>query len=104
ITTPSAPLRAPSGALRLSATQLMTFAHDATRWRRTYVTRSPDARAVITGLIVHDVLERIANREAELETLLEDAIARWDEDAAEQESEGARTYRAFLRERIDAAT
>jgi ATP-dependent exoDNAse (exonuclease V) beta subunit len=113
ITTPLAPLRAPSGALRLSATQLMTFAHDAARWRRTYVTRSPDARrdsaratarAVITGQIVHDVLERVANSEAELEALLEDAIARWDEDAAEQENSGARTYRAFLRERIDAAT
>jgi ATP-dependent exoDNAse (exonuclease V) beta subunit len=113
IATPLMPLRAPSGALRLSATQLMTFAHDATRWRRTYITRSPDARsdaaratarAVITGQIVHDVLERVANDEAELDALLEDAIARRDEDAAERESEGARTYRAFLRERIDAAT
>ena len=113
ITTPASPLRASAGALRLSATQLMTFAHDATRWRRTYVTRSPDAnreaararaRAAITGQIVHDVLERVANSEAELDALLENAIARWDEDATEQESEAARTYRAFLRERVTAAT
>jgi ATP-dependent helicase/nuclease subunit A len=114
LTLPPARRRAPSGAARLSASQLMTFAHEAEQWRRLYVARFDGAganglsrtatRAVVTGQIVHDVLERIANAELEFEALLEDAIGRWDEDAPDAGSDAGRAYRAFVRERIAAAT
>lgn len=110
---PPEPVRVPSGSTRLSATQLMSFARDPEQWHRTYVTRFDPAlvgaggetkgRAIIAGQVVHDVLEKIGDGELDLETLLEQAIARWDEDAPELQSDLGRQYRAFLRTRIDAA-
>ena len=38
-----------------------------------------------------------------VDLILEQAIARWDEDAPEPESDAGRAYRAFLRERVQAA-
>ena len=110
---PPAPMRVPAGALRLSATQLMSFAHDPAQWRRTYVTRFDPAligkdgraagRAIVAGQVVHEVMERLVEDEADLDLLLEEAIAHWDEEAPEVASPLGRRYRAFLRERIDAA-
>ena len=113
LTLPPAPVTVASGATRLSATQLMAFARDPAQWRRTYVTRFDPAlmgadggtkgRAIIAGQVVHDVLEQLGDGELDLETLLEEAIARWDEDAPEPQTDLGRQYRAFLRTRIDAA-
>jgi len=110
---PPAPHAVPAGSTRLSATQLMTFARDPQQWRRTYVTRfdpallgqdgSRSGRAVVAGQVVHDVLERIGDGELELDLLLEQAIARWDEDAPDAESDLGRQYRVFLRVRVEAA-
>jgi ATP-dependent exoDNAse (exonuclease V) beta subunit len=110
---PPAPIAVAAGATRLSATQLMTFARDPAQWHRTYVARFDPAlvgadgrttgRAIVAGRIVHDVLERIGDDESELETLLEQAIARWDEDAPESGTDLGRQYRAFLGIRIEAA-
>ena len=113
IALPPVPLEVPAGSTRLSATQLMAFARDPLLWRRTYVTRFDPAlvgrdgarsgRAVVAGQVVHDVLERIGDDELELDLLLEQAIARWDEDAPDAESDLGRQYRAFLRTRVEAA-
>jgi ATP-dependent helicase/nuclease subunit A len=110
---PPAPIAVAAGSTRLSATQLMTFARDPAQWHRTYVARFDPAlvgadgrttgRAIVAGRIVHDVLERIGDDESELETLLEQAIARWDEDAPESGTDLGRQYRAFLGTRIAAA-
>lgn len=117
IALPPTAVAVPSGAARLSATQLMAFARDPAQWRRTYVTRFDPAlvgksgaksgRAIVAGQVVHDVLERVdvreEARELDLDLILEQAIARWDEDAPEPESDAGRAYRAFLRERVQAA-
>lgn len=117
IALPPAPRAVLSGAARLSATQIMSFARDPAQWRRTYVTRFDPAlvgksgaksgRAIVAGQVVHEVLERVEVREEardlDLDLLLEQAIGRWDEDAPEAESDAGREYRAFLRTRVEAA-
>ena len=116
IALPPVPHRVRAGAARLSASQLMSFARDPEMWRRTYVTRFDPAlmaksgdtggRAIIAGQVVHDVLERVVVQEDrwDIDLLLERAIARWDDDPPEAESDTGRAYRAFLRQRVDAAT
>jgi ATP-dependent exoDNAse (exonuclease V) beta subunit len=109
-----APVRVPSGSSRLSASQLMTFAHDPALWWERYVLRNETARfaggggsgaeSVVQGLIVHDVLERLGEAEVELADLIEDAIAERDEDAPAAESPEGFAYRRYLRERVEAAS
>lgn len=112
---PPSAVAVPSGAARLSATQLMSFARDPAQWRRTYVTRfnpaligrngAKNGRAIIAGQVVHDVLERVDVQEErlDLDRLLEQAITRWDEDAPEADSDAGREYRDFLRTRVETA-
>lgn len=116
---PPSVLPAPAGAYRLSATQLMTFAHNAADWRRIYVERvPPDAvaagdagagaarrelqRAIVTGQVVHAVLERVGMDGAEVEALVEEAIAEWDAGAPDAGTAAGAALRAYLRERVDA--
>lgn len=107
---PSA-IRVAAGSARLSATQLMTFDRDAAGWRRDYVLRVPrtgkagDAeRALLIGQVTHDVLEHVEDGTLDPMPLIEEALARWDEDAPGAESEAGVRLRALLRERVDAAT
>lgn len=104
---------APRGGARLSASQLMTFAHDANLWWERYVLRCETSQQrgmrftgstwVVHGLIVHDVLQRLGDGIEDIGLLLEDAIAERDEDAPAAESPAGLAYRRFLRERVDAA-
>lgn len=105
---------APSGGLRLSASQLMTFAHSGTTWWERYVLRCETsagggvsragASVIATGLIVHDVLERYGDDCDDLAALIEDAIAVRDEDAPVAGSVAGAVYRALVRARVEAAT
>lgn len=119
LTLPPTPVRVATGGYRLSATQLMTFAKDAQQWRRTYVYRVPTAalpadgdaevragsrelqRAIVTGQVVHAVLERAGLDSAELDALLEQAIAEWDDGAPEAGTAPGSALRASLRARIE---
>ncbi len=115
LTLPPRSIAVPSGAVRLSATQLMAFARDPAEWRRTYVTRFDPAlvgqsggrrgRTIIAGQVVHSVLEQVEVDEdlVDPDLLLEQAIARWDDDAPDAESDAGREYRAFLMRRVTAA-
>jgi ATP-dependent helicase/nuclease subunit A len=104
-------LRAPVGRARLSASQLMTFAREPARWRRRYVERdavdaataAAAARAIATGLVVHDVLEGIDGDATDLMSRLEVAIAEWDEDAPGAETDAGVALREALRMRVEAA-
>jgi ATP-dependent helicase/nuclease subunit A len=110
------PLRVtpPVGGLRLSATQLMAFAHDPASWWTRYVLRFDGAgpagmsrmgaSAIATGLIVHEVLERLETEGLDLGELIEDAIASHDGDAPIAASALGLAYRSYVRARIDAAT
>jgi ATP-dependent exoDNAse (exonuclease V) beta subunit len=113
-TLPPAPIAAPLGATRLSASQLMRFAKDPAEWRRVYVDRVPlrvdddgaqrsgagVQRAIVTGQIVHEVLERIVDDDVDLDALLEEAIGSWDEDAPAAASDVGAALRAHLRARV----
>lgn len=116
--TPDMPLAphtivAPRGGARLSASQLMAFAHDPSLWWERYVLRCETSgqRAlrfsgstwVVHGLIVHDVLQRLGDSAEDIALLLEDAIAARDDDAPAAESAAGMAYRRFLRERVEAA-
>ncbi len=111
---PPATLGAPSGGLRLSASQLMSFAHDAEGWWDRYVLKFDGAdagglsrvgaTAIATGLIVHEVLEQFEAEGVDVAELIEDAIANNDSDAPEADSTLGLAYRAYVRARIEAAT
>jgi ATP-dependent helicase/nuclease subunit A len=103
----------PAGGRRHSASEMLGFARCARRHWFKYVLglREPAVDtastgfidAVTRGTIVHDVLERL-REEDELDSLLEDAIGRWDEEAPPPESgEGVR-YRTHLREEIESVS
>ncbi len=62
------------------------------------------ANAIATGLIVHEVLERLEAEGVDLAQLIEDAIADHDSDAPEPDDPAGIAYRAYVRARIDAAT
>ena len=104
----------PAGGARLSATQLMAFGHDPQRWWDRYVLRfdgaadgsisRAGARAIATGLIVHEVLERFEADDSEVAELIEGAIANNDGDAPEADSVPGIAYRAHIRARVEAAT
>jgi ATP-dependent exoDNAse (exonuclease V) beta subunit len=105
---PPTPVRAASGPARLSASQLMAFAHDPARWRREYAEGaraggSGRARAIIAGQVVHAVLERLDDGTIDVADLLEEAIAEWDDDAPGAESDAGAAYRDALRARVEAA-
>lgn len=108
------------GGRRLSATQLMRFAKDPEGWLRRYVHRVPEGvgergaankaasedataargRAIVAGQLVHQVLERLAEGDAELEELLETVIGETDPDAPAPGTAAGRQLRAFLGERV----
>lgn len=105
---------APAGRRRLSASQLMTFERDAKRWWElcvrgfdgaagTSISRA-GARAIATGLIVHEVLERFEVDGVDIAELIEGAIANRDPDAPEADAVSGIAYRAHIRERVEAAT
>ena len=106
--------RAPAGGARVSASQLMAFDHDPRRWWDQYVLRfdgtaegsisSVGARAIATGVIVHEVLERFESDGVDLDELIEGAIANNDSDAPEADSVSGVAYRAHIRARVEAAT
>lgn len=107
---PPAPARVAAGSVRLSASQLMAFAHDAARWRREHVEHASRGaagaeveRAIVTGQVVHDVLERIGDDTLDVMAMIEEALAEWDESAPGAESEAGAALRAALHERVDAA-
>ena len=114
LTLPPNTFGAPSGSSRLSATQLLEFEHDSNRWWERYVRHSDKslsgeasrarAKAIATGLIVHDVLERLEAANVDIGELIEDAIAARDPDAYDAESTLGATYRAAIRERVKGAT
>ena len=114
LTLPPASVVAPSGSSRLSATQLLEFEHDSTLWWERYVRRSDKslsgeasrarAKAIATGLIVHDVLERLEASNVDIGELIDDAIAARDPDAHDAESMLGATYREAIRERVKGAT
>jgi ATP-dependent helicase/nuclease subunit A len=106
---PKHPLTTIPGGIRHSATEMLAFSRCERRhWfkyvqglREPPVDRASDdfIAAVKRGQIIHDVLEHL-RQEDELDSLLEDAIGRWDEEAPPPESaEGAR-YRRILHEEI----
>jgi ATP-dependent helicase/nuclease subunit A len=113
LTLPPSRIAAPLGASRLSASQLMTFAKDPAAWRRLYVDRVPAVgdetagsgagiqRAIVSGQIVHDVLERLLDDDVDLAALLEEAIGTWDEDAPVAASDAGAALRARLRARVE---
>lgn len=108
-----ATIPAAAGSSRLSASQLMTFAHDANLWWERYVLRCETSAfsgraftgsgSVVQGLIVHDVLERLGGDGSDVLELIEEAIAERDEDAPGAESAEGHAYRRYLRERVEAA-
>jgi ATP-dependent helicase/nuclease subunit A len=110
---PSPRLLAPAGRTRVSATQLMTFASDAARWRTRYVRgfdpqgdvpwRSGSGSSTVTGTIVHEVLERFNFELADLSELLESAIERHDTDAPDARSEDGARYRARIAQMVHTA-
>ena len=111
---PPTSVHAPSGGSRLSASQLMTFAHEPAKWWERYVLRCEaatgggiirtGANVIAAGLIVHDVLERYGDDSEDLAALIEDAIATRDEDAPSADSVAGAAYRALVRARVEAAT
>lgn len=95
----------PLGLTRHSATELLAFSRCERRHALKYVygIREPalEARgggggdAIVRGQIIHDVLER-HEEDAELATLLEDAIGRWVEDAPPPDTPTGIAYRTEL--------
>jgi len=106
---PPEPVPSPVGLTRHSATEILSRGRCARRHKFKYVLgiREPPIEAtgeqlvsaVARGQIVHDVLERF-EQEAELDTLLEDAIGRWDENAPAPESDRGRLYREHLTDEV----
>lgn len=104
-----APLPAPIGPARHSATSLMSHGRCARRHWLRYVAglKEPPVErtgqgylgAVARGQIVHDVLEGL-QEDADVDALLEAAIGRWDESAAPPDSVVGRDLREMLREEI----
>ena len=114
LTLPPTSIGAPSGSSRLSATQLLEFEHDSNRWWERYVGRTDKslsgeasrarAKAIATGLIVHDVLQRLEAADVDVGALIEDAIAARDPDAYDAELTLGASYRTAIRERVKGAT
>lgn len=113
---PPQAIAAAAGSSRLSATQLMTHDRDPAAWRRLYLDRVPmqgaapserDStrelqRAIVTGQIVHQVLERLLDDDVDVEVLLEEAIGAWDDDASAPTSAAGSALRVMLRARVAA--
>jgi len=110
---PPMPILVPAGGSRLSASQLMTFAQNPSEWWNRSVRRfngpgtesisALRGRAIATGVIVHEVLERLGYDESDLSELIETAIANVDPDAPEAESRAGTAYRAAIRRRVEVA-
>jgi hypothetical protein len=113
LTRPLASLPIPIGRPRHSATEFLSYARCPMRHYFKYVAgiREPAVaapagvreQAIIRGLIVHDVLERL-REEAELDLLLEDAIRRRDRDAPPPDSIAGQQYRDPIRAEVRGAT
>ncbi|MEJ2237567.1 MAG: UvrD-helicase domain-containing protein [Gemmatimonadales bacterium] len=108
----SAPLdaiRVPAGGLKRSATEILTYSRCQRRhwFKYTLGVREPTVSregggfidAVTRGTIVHEVLQWL-NEEDELDSLLEDAIGRWDQHAPPPNVSAGVRYRKQLREEI----
>jgi ATP-dependent helicase/nuclease subunit A len=99
----------PAGLTRHSATEFLTHARCPRRhwFRYTVGIREPEIEAaderlvsaVARGQIVHNVLER-HEADLELDTLLEDAIGRWDESAPTPANERGLRYRRHLTDEV----
>jgi ATP-dependent helicase/nuclease subunit A len=110
---PQPRVSAPAGRTRLSATQLMTFAHDSARWHDRYVRgfdpekgspwRSGSGSSATTGTIVHDVLERFNYEIADISELVESAIKRHNAEAPDANSVDGAVYRARIRTMLQMA-
>ena len=121
---------APRGRTRLSATQLLTFAHDAQQWRQRYMLGfEPEYRAPLRvesgrnanlrpsgtpaamGTVVHAVLEqvdaahilaaRFGFEQLDLDALIEAGIERGDPDAAAVGSDDGRRYRGWVKSQVE---
>ncbi|HYW32921.1 MAG TPA: UvrD-helicase domain-containing protein, partial [Gemmatimonas sp.] len=105
-------LHSPTGRSRLSATQLMTFQRDPSRWWQQYVfgfdgvatsvnggttgSARPTGDAgssARTGSVVHAVLEQYNYELQDIEELIEAAIAEYDSDAPDVATTDGRSYR-----------
>lgn len=106
---PLLPLPARVGPLRHSASELLAFSRCQRKHWFLYVVgvREPEVDrssaelidAATRGMIVHDVLEHLRQRD-ELDHLLEDAIHRCDPDAPAPEEPVGQRYRRLLRDEI----
>lgn len=106
---PLTPIAARLGPDRHSATEFLTWSRCGRKHWFKYVLglREPEVNregsgfidALARGLIVHDVLEHL-REESDLDTLLETAIGRWDDDAPPPEGARGLRYREHLREEV----
>jgi ATP-dependent exoDNAse (exonuclease V) beta subunit len=126
-------VRVSAGRTRLSATQLMQFAHDPEHWWNRSVRRfaasgggssaggsgaggsgaggvsRADAGAIATGVIVHAVLERLERDSTDLDDLIESVSAGGDGSTGSDGDQPALdnplrlAWRAYIRERVEAA-
>ncbi len=117
IALPPVPVVVARGRSRLSATQLMTAAQDASVWWRRYAFGfAPDEQfadasgvsVIARGVVVHEVLDqltvrRYAAERYDIEELVEWAIERHDPDAPDASSEAGRSYRAQIRALVETA-
>lgn len=112
-------VRVPSGSFRLSASQLMAFARDPAGWWTRYAQRQSEARtsrrdigavpardpqrAIVTGQLTHQILERLGGDAERVEDAIDDIVGAWatDEDVA---ARLAATVRAEVRARVHGAT
>jgi ATP-dependent exoDNAse (exonuclease V) beta subunit len=62
------------------------------------------ARAIATGVIVHEILEKVGMDDVDVAELIEGAIASSDENGPEADSTAGLAYRQHIRARIEAAT
>ncbi len=106
---PLEPIAARTGGLKRSATEMLMYNRCARRHWFKYVlgVREPTVPrgssefvdAVTRGHIVHEVLQWLSE-EDELDSLLEDAIGRWDQNAPPPDVSAGVRYRRQLRQEI----
>jgi ATP-dependent exoDNAse (exonuclease V) beta subunit len=122
VTLPPAAALAPTGRMRLSATQLMSFDSDADAWWQQYVFAHPHAlpahvaddatgdasrRAwpdpMRLGTIVHAVLEQYNYELDDIDEVMERAIAAADDGGPETDTADGGAYRAQIRALVERA-
>ena len=111
---PPAPMESPRVSARLSASQLMAFSYDPGTWWAQHVRQFDGdptgqhhrsrAKAIATGLVIHEVLKGLGLDAVVEEALLERAIIKWDKDAPAPTSIDGAAYRAQVRAGVSGAS